>query len=77
MEDLHKLVSQFGLLLVVLLGATGGFGIVWAGAVRWLSPPGPERLERVRRLLILAAVFLLMAILVFVVRNRIVGWVWG
>ena len=77
MEDLHKLVSHFGLLLAVLLGATGGFGIVRAAAVRWFSPPGLERRERVRRLLILAAVILLMAVMVFVVRNRIVGWVWG
>ena len=77
MEDLHRLVSHFGLLLAILLGATGGFGIVRAGAVRWFSPPGPERRERVRRLLIWAAVFLLMAIVVYVVRNRVVGWVWG
>ena len=77
MEELHRLVSHSGLLLAVLLGAAGGIGIVRAGTARWFSPARPDRRERVRRFLIWAAVFLLMAVVVFVVRNRVVGWVWG
>ena len=77
MEELQILVAHLGSLLTMGLGAMGGITVVWAGTVQWVSSPGPKRQERVRELLIWAGVFLLIAIVVFVSRTRVVGWLWG
>ena len=77
MEELHRMVSHAGLVLAVVLAAAGAYAIVRAAAFRWFAPAGPQNRAKIKGALIWAAVFLLMAIVVFAVRNSVVDWVWG